>query len=143
MHEFVFKKAFGDINLNGRKITFDHKATQYALEDFKKRVDKHFIRGEYRAPILDKERSMDRCVVIRHENAAVLFNDFKFDEKSLTIFGKVTGPASDKVDLSKTIDLKMRAVTRPRIDDKNLTEVIRIISFDLCSDCLFPTGELT
>lgn len=141
MHEFVFKKEIKDIVLNGRNITFDHKATQYALEDFKKRVDKHFIRGEYQAPILDKERSMDRCVVIRHNNAAVLFSDFKFDEKSLTILGTVTGPASDKVDLSKVVDLKMRAVTRPRIDDKGLTEVIRIISFDLCSDCLLPAGE--
>lgn len=143
MSDFIFTKPFSDITLIGRKLNF-HEC-QEAIKDFQKRFKQANQRGEFEAPTPGPERSMDRCKVIRQSNVAFTMTNAEFTEDQMKIHGKLYGPKSNLFKVnpdtkalesilnSKPVELKMRALVRPKESDPETASLIKILTFDLCA----------
>lgn len=143
MSKFVFIKSFKDITLMGRQLNF--LECQEAINDFKKRLKRAGQRGEFKTPVPTRKRSMSRCMVIRQDNVAFKMTDAEFTENQMKISGMLCGPKrnlfkvnSDTQTLesilnSKPVELKMRALVRPKESDPETASLIKILTFDLCA----------
>lgn len=143
MNKFVFTKPFKDITLVGRKLNF--LECQEPIEDFKKRLKGAGLRGEYKTPVPTRKRSMSRCMVIRQDNVAFKMTDAKFTENQMKISGMLWGAKKHRFKInpdtkalesilnSKPVELKMRALVRPKESDPETASLIKILTFDLCA----------